>query len=123
MSKKLTDDEVERLRTEYAAARADMLDDENVGDIDAMYGRAYGLSAVSVAKITSGQTYRHAPGPRVPRPGQGRRRVTPPATVAATHVHIVDDLGNVLHDAEYAGNVRITTTPTIRTTETNEETA
>ena len=116
MTKKLSDDVVERLRNEYAEARENMVDGETIGDIDDLIGRHYGLNRVSVAKITSGQTYKNAPGPRVPRPGRGRAVVakeTGPTRL--TRLRVTDDLGNVLHAETYPGLVNITT-------ETTEET-
>ena len=116
MTKKLSDDVVEQLRNEYAEARDAMVEGETVGAIDEAYARQYGLNRVSIAKITSGQTYKNSPGPRVPRPGRGRAVVAEETTpVRRTRLRVTDDLGNVLHDETYTGLVNITT-------ETTEET-
>ena len=116
MTKKLTDDVVEQLRNEYAEARDAMVEGETIGDIDDLVGRQYGLNRVSVAKITSGQTYKNSPGPRVPRPGRGRATIVEETTpVRRTRVRVTDGLGNVLHAETYTGLVNITT-------ETTEET-
>lgn len=116
MTKKLSDDVVEQLRNEYAEARDAMVEGETVGDIDDLFGRQYGLNRVSIAKITSGQTYKNSPGPRVPRPGRGRATVATETTpVRRTRLRVTDDLGNVLHAETYTGLVNITT-------ETTEET-
>lgn len=115
MTKKLSDDVVEQLRNEYAEARENMVEGETTGDIDDLIGRQYGLTRVSVAKITSGQTYKNSPGPRVPRPGRGRAVVAEDTVVRLTRVRVTDDLGNVLHSETYTGLVNITT-------ETTEET-
>lgn len=110
MTKKLSDDVVERLRNEYAEARDAMVEGETIGDIDDLIGRHYGLNRVSVAKITSGQTYKNAPGPRVPRPGRGRATVVEEAgPTRLTRLRVTDDLGNVLHAGTYTGLVNIAT--------------
>lgn len=119
MTKKLSDDVVKQLRNEYAEARDAMVEGEAIGDIDDLIGRRYGLNRVSVAKITSGQTYKNSPGPRVPRPGRGRATVAEDSTpVRRTRLRVTDTLGNVLHADTYTGLVNITT----ETTETTEET-
>lgn len=116
MTKKLSDDVVEQLRNEYAEARDAMVEGETIGDIDDLIGRRYNLNRVSVAKITSGQTYKNSPGPRVPRPGRGRATVVEEtAPVRRTRLRVTDPLGNVLHSDTYTGLVNITT-------ETTEET-
>lgn len=117
MTKKLSDDVVEQLRNEYATARDDMVEGETIGDIDDLIGRQYGLTRISVAKITSGQTYKNSPGPRVPRPGRGRATVAEETTpVRRTRLRVTDDLGNVLHAETYTGIVNITTETTEETT-------
>lgn len=116
MTKKLSDDVVEQLRNEYAEARDNMVEGETIGDIDKAYARQYGLTRVSIAKITSGQTYKNSPGPRVPRPGRGRATVAEEtAPVRRTRLRVTDSLGNVLHAETYTGLVNITA-------ETTEET-
>lgn len=123
MTKKLSDDVVEQLRNEYAEARDAMVEGETVGDIDDLFGRQYGLNRVSIAKITSGQTYKNSPGPRVPRPGRGRATVAEETTpVRRTRLRVTDSLGNVLHAETYTGLVNITTETTETTPHTTEET-